>query len=348
MKLKVLFLLTAVFMLSLSIHAQRGVRIGYIDTEYILENIPEYQDATSQLDVKVQKWKSEIEGRLSKIEQQRKDLSNEKALLTTELVKEREEDIAFEESEILDYQQKRFGPNGDLMIQKRQLIQPIQDQIFAAVQDIAKTKKYDFVFDKSADVVMLFSAERFDISEQVIRAIQRTSKRSQAKTKEDRKAAKNEEVVPEINEELDARKKALEDKKAERAAAAELRRQEILEAREAKKEAAQKRRDSIIQARKKAKEDKLKERSGNAEEDTNEVEATEEEETINKSAETTEGEKPKTKEEILEERRQKKLDDRAARAKALEERKQKILEERRKAKEERENKKASESDGTDN
>ena len=346
MKLKVLFLLTAVFMLSLSIHAQRGVRIGYIDTEYILENIPEYQDATSQLEGKVQKWKSEIDGRLSKIEQQRKDLSNEKALLTTELVKEREEDIAFEESEILDYQQKRFGPNGDLMIQKRQLIQPIQDQIFAAVQDIAKTKKYDFVFDKSADVVMLFSAERFDISEQVIRAIQRTSKRNQAKTKADRKAAKNEEVVPEINDELEARKKALEDKKAQRAAAAELRRQEILEEREAKKAAAQKRRDSIIQARQKAKEDKLNERKSNTEkDDANKVESTEE--TSDKTAETTEGEKPKTKEEILEERRQKKLADRAARAQALEERKQKILEERRKAKEERENKKANNDNGAD-
>jgi len=345
MKLKVLFLLTAVFMLSLSIHAQRGVRIGYIDTEYILENIPEYQDATSQLDSKVQKWKSEIDGRLSEIDQKRKDLSNEKALLTSELVKEREEDIAFEEAEILDYQQKRFGPNGDLMIQKKQLIQPIQDQIFAAVQDIAKAKKYDFIFDKSADVVMLFSAERFDMSEQVIRAIQRTSKRSQAKSKEDKKAAKNEDVVPEINEGLDARQKALEDKKAERAAAAELRRQEILDARNAKKEAAQKRRDSIIEARAKAKEDKLKERGQTSEEDSNKVETTEE--TKNNSAETGEGEKPKTKEEILEEKRQQKLDDRAARAKALEERKQKILEERRKAKEERDNKNASEEDGAD-
>ena len=85
------------------------------------------------------------------------------------------EDITFEEAEILDYQQKRFGPNGDLMIQKKQLIQPIQDQIFAAVQEIAGNKQYDFIFDKSADVVMLYSAERFDISELVLRSITRSS-----------------------------------------------------------------------------------------------------------------------------------------------------------------------------
>lgn len=145
MKLKVLFLLIIVSTIGISAHAQRGVRIGYIDTEYILQNVPEYQEASAQLESKVQKWKTEIETQLNEIEQKRKDLSNEKALLTKELIEEREEDIAFEEKEILDYQQKRFGPNGDLMIQKKQLIQPIQDQIFAAVQDMAK-KKVRFCF----------------------------------------------------------------------------------------------------------------------------------------------------------------------------------------------------------
>ena len=175
--LLVLFLLSVSF----SANAQRGVRIGYIDTEYILENVPEYTEATTQLEAKVQRWKSEIEGKLNTIKQKREALNNEKALLTKELIEEREEDILFEEKEILDYQQKRFGPNGDLMIQKRQLMQPVQDQIFQAVQDIAAAKKYDFVFDKSADVVMLYSAERFDISDLVIRTITRASNRKQAK-----------------------------------------------------------------------------------------------------------------------------------------------------------------------
>ncbi|MBU2940038.1 OmpH family outer membrane protein [Lacinutrix sp. C3R15] len=359
MKIKVLFLLAIVFMLSVTTtQAQRGVRIGYIDTEYILENIPEYQEATTQLDGKVQKWKSEIENRLSVIEQKRKDLSNEKTLLTSELVKEREEDIHFEELEILEYQQNRFGPNGDLMIQKRQLIQPIQDQIFAAVQDIAATKKYDFIFDKSADVVMLYSADRFDISEQVIRAIVRTAKRDQANSKKERREAKDEDVVPEVNETLDARKQALEDKKAARAAEAEQRRKEILEAREAKKEAAQRRRDSIIEARKQLKEETLKQRNNttddaidaeeNVAENNKEEGVTTETENVEKTAEetTTDKEASATEEEDEEDAAAKKISDREARKQALEERKRKILEERKKAKEERENNNATE--GEDN
>ena len=345
MKLKVLFLLAIVFMLSIcTTQAQRGVRIGYIDTEYILENIPEYQEATTQLEGKVQKWKTEIDSRLGVIEQKRKDLSNEKTLLTSELVKEREEDINFEELEILEYQQNRFGPNGDLMIQKKQLIQPIQDQIFAAVQDIASTKKFDFIFDKSADVVMLYSADRFDISEQIIRAIVRTAKRDQANSKKERKNAKEEDVVPEVNETLDARKQVLEDKKATRAAEAAQRRKEILEAREAKKEAAQKRRDSIVEARKKLKEGTPKEKSTT----TDETEETDEkEESVEPASENETKTTDKTESTDTEDAATKKLSDREARQKALEERRKKILEARKKAKEERENNNAEE-EGEDN
>tara|TARA_R110002049_G_scaffold293731_2_gene478961 strand:+ start:7868 stop:8860 length:993 start_codon:yes stop_codon:yes gene_type:complete len=319
-KTNVLFLLTLMFTVSLSLHAQKGVRLGYIDTEYILENVPEYQEATSQLDGKVQKWKGEIESRLAEIVQKRKDLSNEKPLLTKELIDEREEDIDFEEKEILDYQQKRFGPNGDLMIQKKQLMQPIQDQIFAAVQDIADSRKYDVILDKS-DVTMLYSAKQFDLSEQIIRSITRASKRTQVSSKSERKAAEAEETVPEeINEELEAREKALEDKRDERAKAEEARRQEILDAREARKIEAEAKRQQILADREKARLEKLAERTSPTEE-----EATTEKETDN-SSET------KTRAQLIEENRQKKLQEREARQKELEERKRKILEERQQVK----------------
>jgi Skp family chaperone for outer membrane proteins len=322
MKFKVLFLLTIVSLLSFQANAQRGVRIGYIDTEYILQNVPEYSEATTQLDSKVQKWKVEIEEQLSKIEQKRNDLSNEKALLTKELIEEREEDILFEEKEILDYQQKRFGPNGDLMIQKKQLMQPVQDQIFQAVQDIAKAKKYDFVFDKSADVVMLYSAERFDISEQVLRTITRTSQRKQLKSNKDKKEAKEEDVTVEIDESKDARQEALDKKKAERAAIVEARKKQIADKRAA-----------ALEAREKAKQEKLDARN-KTEESTEEKENEEEKVDDNAEDKKTEAEEtPKTKAEILEEKRQAKLADRAARKKELDARRQKILDERKKAKE---------------
>ncbi|QXP60162.1 OmpH family outer membrane protein [Olleya sp. HaHaR_3_96] len=328
MKLKVLIVLV---MLSagFTASAQRGVRIGYIDTEYILENIPEYTEATGQLDSKVQKWKTEIERKLNDVKLKRESLNNEKALLTKELIEEREEDLVFEEKEILDYQQKRFGPNGDLMIQKRQLMQPVQDQIFQAVQDIAKAKKYDFVFDKSADVVMLYSAERFDMSELIIRTISRASKRTQAKNKSERKNAKEEDVVVEINEDKESRQKAIDDKLSERATAAELRKKEILEAREAKKKEAADKRAKILEDRAKAREDKLNEREDDQEGQEKSI-------SVDEESKVDEGNTPKTREEILEERRLKKLADREARQVELAAKKQKILDDRKKAKEESE------------
>ncbi|MFV9552300.1 OmpH family outer membrane protein [Algibacter sp. PT7-4] len=309
-------------MLSFYANAQRGVRIAYIDTEYILENVPEYQEATAQLEDKAQKWKNEIQSKLTAVAQKRKDLSNEKALLTKELIDEREEDITFEENEILDYQQKRFGPNGDLFIQKKQLMQPIQDQIFAAVQDMAQGRKYDFIFDKSSDAVMLFSAKQFDVSEQVLRSITRTSKRKQANSKAERKAAENEELIPEINEELEEREKALEQKKAARESAVEKRRQEILAAREAKKKEAEARRQKVLEDREKAKQAKLDARN----------KTTKTEETKTESDTKVKETETKTRAQLIEENRQKKLAEREARKKALEERKKKILEERQKAK----------------
>lgn len=364
MKFKVLFLLTIISLMSFSTHAQRGVRIGYIDTEYILQNVPEYQEASSQLDKKVLQWKSEIEKRINVIEQKKKELENESVLLTKELYEERYEDISFEEAEVLDYQQQRFGPEGDLMIQKRQLIEPLQDQIFAAVQEIAETKKFDFVFDRSADVVMLYSAERYDISEQVLRTITRTSKRSQAKNKQERKALEDEAVVPVVSGEKDERQQALEDRKAtreeqlaerraEREKAIEDRRREQEELREAKKREAEERRQKVLDARN-TETDEVEVEVEAKQVETNIVEAkTVTSDSISKPKsliktdstkvkealirqDSTSSKKVKTEAEILEENRQLKLKERDARTKALEDRKKKIIEERKKAREERE------------
>ncbi|WP_033957787.1 OmpH family outer membrane protein [Psychroserpens jangbogonensis] len=340
MKYKVLFLVAVIGLTSFVSNAQqRGVRIGYIDTEYILQNIPEYQQATTQLEQKVQQWKTEIEQRLSSVEQKKNQLENESVLLTKELYDERLEDISYEEADILDYQQKRFGPSGDLMIQKKQLIQPIQDQIFAAVQEIAGNKKYDFIFDKSADVVMLYSAERFDISELIIRSITRSSKRTQAKSRSERKKAGEEDVVPVINKELDERQKVLEDKKSEREAAIAKRQEDQLKRRDSLKNAAADRRQKILddRAEAKAERDSVNGAKRAGTKDTTTVEKTETKSEAKKAGDTAE----KTPAQIAEEKKQQKLKDREARQKALDEKRKKILEDRKKAKEEREAQKKS-------
>ncbi len=227
--------------------SQRGVRIGYIDMEYILESVPEYREATTQLEGKVQRWKQDLEKSQKEVDQMKLNLANEKILLTPELIEEREEDIKIKEDEILQYQQARFGPNGDLMIQRRQLVQPIQDQVFNIVQEIAENKKYDFIFDKSADVVMLFAAKRNDLSDEVLRSIERAGRRVQAQTKkEKREIERQEKLSPEKEEEMSEREKAIEEKKEEREKNAEEKKTE----REEMMTQRQKERDSIRSAKK--------------------------------------------------------------------------------------------------
>jgi len=257
MKVKVLLIVLLV-LVGVSANAQRSnIRIGYIDTEYILENIPEYNEALSQLDKKVQKWKSEIDLKLRGVEKKKLDLRNERVLLTKELVEEKEEEIKIEEAEILDYQQKRFGPNGDLIIQKRTLIEPIQDQVLTAVRELAKAKKYDFIFDKSADVVMMYSNKRYDLSDYIVRTITRAAKRTQAKDRKSKKTAEQEDVIPVINEAVDERKKAVEDRKAERQRIIDEKRQKAKAAKDAKRKAFEEKRKKML-ADKEAKKNKNK------------------------------------------------------------------------------------------
>ena len=260
MKTKKLLFIT-LLCISFLANAQRGVRIGYIDMEYILENVPEYKEASTQLNGKVQRWKKDIEKKNDQVELLKINLSTERVLLTTELIEEREEDIKVLEDEMLKYQQDRFGPNGDLYIQRRQLVQPIQDQVFNIVQEIAENKKYDFIFDKSADIVMLFSADRHDISDIVLRSINRSAKREEVSSKRDKKEVERKEdlsleednAVSEreqaIEEKKDAREKDMEERKKVRdsirlvrKAEYDARKQKLLDERQRKK-------DSILEVR---------------------------------------------------------------------------------------------------
>lgn len=244
--------LAAMLIVSFAAQSQsRGVKIGFIDMEYILQNVPDYAEAKNQLEQKAQKWKQEIETRKNEIDKLKESLKTERVLLTKELIEEREEEISFQESELSDYQQKRFGPTGDLISQKAVLVKPIQDQVFTAAQDIAEANRYDFIFDKSSDLTMLFAAKRYDISDRVIRILTRSTKREQMNKKqieaEDAKALK-EDMIDEnpaqaerqkiLDERKSAREKLIEERKqaaeAKRAEAEEKRKQ-LLADREAKK-----------------------------------------------------------------------------------------------------------------
>mgnify|MGYP001444636138 CR=1 FL=1 len=333
------------FLVSNVLFGQRSIRIGYIDTEYVLESVPEYQTAVSELDSKVNTWKSDIEKKLNAIEEKKKQLNNESVLLTKELFDERMEDILFEESEILDYQRKRFGPEGDLYLQKKQLIQPVQDQIFSAVQDIAKTKRYDFIFDKSSDVVMLYSANKYDISDQVIKAITRSSKRKQANTKSEKKVLEDEEVVPVVDNELDERQKALEEKKAQRAKLIEDRKKAQIARRDSLRLVAEAKRKGVSYEELKMQKENTSEISNKTKTTNNTDEISEKPSIESKSKEavvetekkSTETQKTTNKSSIFppedsKSETEKPLTEREKRKKALDEKRQRILKQRAEAK----------------
>lgn len=333
MKNYFLIAITAVLVTFNAVGQTRGVKIGYIDMEYILEKVPDYAQAKSLLEEKAQKWKQEIEEKKLDIAKLKETLKSEKVLLTKELIEEREEEIAFQENELLEYQQKRFGPTGDLVTQKAVLVKPIQDQVFNAVQDIAEAKKYDFVFDRSSDLTMLFAAQRYDISDQVVRVLVRAQNREQKSKKQLEKEAEQERKQEMIddNPNLTERQKILAQKKLEREKLAEERKLAL----EEKKQAAEDRRKQQ-QADKEAKKngtvsDKGTNESGKVADDPKESGA----EDTSKEDKKAKAEEAKKK--TLEERK-KIIEDRK---KELEERRKKLLEEReaaKKAKEEEKNK----------
>jgi len=259
--LKFLIFCLTIASVSNTVMAQRGVRIAYIDMEYILESVPEYKEATTQLEGKVQRWKQDIEKKQKDIDQMKLNLSNERVLLTKELIEERDEEIKIKEDELLKYQQDRFGPQGDLIIQRSQLVQPIQDQVFNIIQEIGENKKYDFIFDKSADVVMLYVDKRNDISETVLRSINRAAKREEVTTKQEKREVEQRDALTDDQDAvITEREKAVDEKKDERQAIIDARtkdRDSIRAARKAEFEARRtklledrnRKRDSILETR---------------------------------------------------------------------------------------------------
>ena len=177
------FLTAVLCLLSLAVHAQRGARIAYIDMDVILSKNKEFRTANQLLDEKILQWKKEVELKKIQLKRLEDQFAVEKILLTPELISDREMEIKDFASEIISFQEKRFGPNGDMMIQKNQLLKPVQDQVLSIVQDIAKERKYDFVFDRSSDIIMLYSAKNYDISDLVLRRVQAQERIKERKEK---------------------------------------------------------------------------------------------------------------------------------------------------------------------
>ena len=143
----------------------------FVDSKYILENIPEYKAAQDQLDQVSVEWQKEIEEKFSAIDRMYKDYQKEEILLTEKMKKKRQDEIIAKEKEAKELQKKRFGFEGDLFKKRQELVKPIQDKVFNACKEIAIESSYAFILDKSSDLIMLYASEKFDKSDDVLKKL---------------------------------------------------------------------------------------------------------------------------------------------------------------------------------
>ena len=161
---KILLILVVSFLVTTT----QAQKFAYVDTDYILNKIPEFNQAQDKLDVLSADWQKEIENKYADVHQMYNSWRLEKVLLTDEMSKKREESIIKKEKSAKDLQQKYFGPEGELYIKRQELIKPIQDKIHGAIQQLAANSKYAIVFDSSSDLIMLYKNNNLDKSDKVL------------------------------------------------------------------------------------------------------------------------------------------------------------------------------------
>ncbi|MDB2362462.1 OmpH family outer membrane protein [Flavobacteriales bacterium] len=146
-------------------------KFAYVDSDYILERIPEYASAEDQLEKLSVNWQSEIEEVYQQIDVLYKKYQADKILLTQEMKNKRESEIINKEKDAKELQRKRFGPEGDLYKKRTELVKPIQDKVYNAIQDFSNEKRYDIIFDKSSNLTMLFSNPDLDKSDDILKML---------------------------------------------------------------------------------------------------------------------------------------------------------------------------------
>ena len=164
--MKKIFLILAVSFLTIT--NSNAQKFAYVDTDYILNKIPEFRQTQDKLDALSADWQKEIENKYADVEQMYRAYQQEQVLLTDEMKTKREEAIIKKETGAKNLQQKYFGPEGDLYAKRQELIRPIQDKIHDAIQQLAANNKYQIIFDSSSDLIMLYKNEKLDKSDKVL------------------------------------------------------------------------------------------------------------------------------------------------------------------------------------
>lgn len=146
-------------------------KFAFVDTDYILQNIPSYEAAQDELDKTSETWETEIAAEYEEIEKMYKTYQSERVLLTDEMKQKRQEEIMSKEHAVKDLQSKYFGPDGDLSKKRQELVKPIQDAIYKAVKELSAEGSYAIIFDTSSGASILYSNPRYNLSDEVLKKL---------------------------------------------------------------------------------------------------------------------------------------------------------------------------------
>ena len=163
-------LLLAAFILMAGF-AANAQRYAIIDTKYILDRMPEYKDAQKALDDVAAGWQKEIDGMQQELDKMYRDFEAEQVMLSDELRRKREDQLFNKEKTLRELQRKRFGFEGDLFKKRQELVKPVQDKVFNAVQKLAVARGYDFILDKSEGITVIFADPKLEKSEDVLKEL---------------------------------------------------------------------------------------------------------------------------------------------------------------------------------
>ncbi len=165
---KMILALFSFLVMGISTEAQK---YAIIDTRYILDKMPEYATAQKQLDDIAAGWQKEIDDKQAELDRMYREFDVEQVMLTDELKKKRENQLFLKEKELRDLQRKRFGFEGDLFKKRQELVKPVQDKVYNAVQKLAVQRGYDFILDKSEGITVIFADPKLDKSEDILREL---------------------------------------------------------------------------------------------------------------------------------------------------------------------------------
>ena len=166
--MKLIFIALFVYLPLLSFVSNAQLKIGYVDSDTIMDNFPDVQDARQKLDAFIQEWQAELKKLESDLKAKQDDYEKRKLIMTEQTSNEATTEITKLQKEIADYRDKKFGASGELFQKQNELMKPLQNKIFTIIQEVATEEDLDFVFDRSGDILFLFAKPEYDLTSKVI------------------------------------------------------------------------------------------------------------------------------------------------------------------------------------